>query len=354
MKGCPMKLFKSRIKFIHLILLNLVFIQISYAQTDTQPKSEDQTISVSVKKLSDVLIERKLEVPAETVSVNTSQLSSEIVGVVKDILAEVGQQVSKGDVLLKLDSIDYELAYQLIQTNLASNAARIQQAEIRLERANNLNEKNYIAADDLLARQTDLNVLKAEKSSLQISSKQAQRNVGKTVVTAPFDGIVIERFANIGGYVSPGMPLFQMVQSNNAEIYADVPVHLSSSLNQTQNIAFNSGGKQYPVNLLNLSSVIQNGTRTQNARFNFKNQQAPIGSSGELVWIVSAGLLPSDLVVSRNRQLGVFTVENNKAVFVPLPNAQEGRPVATNLDNNTTLIIGGRDRLQDGDSVKVK
>ncbi|MFK8011381.1 MAG: efflux RND transporter periplasmic adaptor subunit [Marinicellaceae bacterium] len=329
-------------------------MQVTFAQSDSQKNLENQSISISVKKLSEVLIDRQLEVPAETVSVNTSQLSAEISGIVNEVSTKVGKQVSKGDVLLKLDATDYQLAYDLIQTNLVSNAARTKQAEIRLTRANDLNQKNYIAADDLLARQTDLALLKAEKSSLLVSSKQAQRNLEKTTIRAPFDGIVIERFANIGVFVSTGTPLFHLVQSNNSEVYADVPQHLSSSFSQTENIFFQADNNIYPVKLLNLSSVIQKGTRTQKARFIFSNQEAPIGSSGELVWIVSEGLLPSDLIVNRNRRLGVFTVVNDKAVFIALPTAQEGRPVLTNLDKNTTIIIGGRDRLQDGDSVKVK
>lgn len=349
-----MQLFKSRMRLLQLLLLNLIIAQLSFAQTNSQTKSEEQSVSVSIKFLSEILIDRKLEVPAETVSVNTSQLSSEIVGIIKGISVEVGQPFSKGDVLLQLDSTDYDLAYQLVQSNLSSNAARIKQAEIRLQRANDLNDKNYIAADDLLARQTELTLLKSEKSSLLVNSKQAQRSVDKATIKAPYDGIVMERSANVGAYVSPGMPLLSIVQSNNAEVYADVPVHLAESLKKAQNIYFSSSNIQFPVKLINLSSLIQNGTRTQKARFNFINQQAPIGSSGELVLIVSDGLLPSDLVVSRNGQLGIFTIANDKAVFVPLPNAQEGRPVATNLDINTRIIIGGRDRLQDGDSVKVK
>ena len=42
-----------------------------------------------------------------------------------------------------------------------------------------------------------------------------------------------------------------------------------------------------------------------------------------------------------------------EAVFTPLPGAQEGRPVAVELPNGTEVIVRGRDRLQDGDTVTV-
>jgi hypothetical protein len=68
---------------------------------------------------------------------------------------------------------------------------------------------------------------------------------------------------------------------------------------------------------------------------------------------VEQGLLPANLVIRRNGELGVFVHRAGKAVFKPLPGAQEGRPVAVELPSGTEVIVRGRDRLQDGDAVTV-
>jgi len=336
-----------RILFIF-ILTFLANIQLVKAQTIHSKNDEVASIPVTVKMLSDLLVERELKAAAECISVNTTLLSSEVVGVIKKIGVDVGQTLGKGDIMLELDSTDYKLTYKQAQANLSSNAAKIEQAQLRLKRANDLSKSKYIAADDLLARQTDLNVFNAEKLSLQIASEQAQRNIEKSIIKAPFDGVVYERFANVGSYVSPGVALFNFVQSNQLEVNADIPMHLSASLNQASHIYFNSGDINYSVKLLRLSPVIQQGMRTQKARFSFSGQQAPIGASGELIWKISGGLLPAGLVVNRNGQLGVFSIANDTAIFIPLSNAQEGRPVAITLGDNTPIIVGGRERLQDG------
>ena len=65
------------------------------------------------------------------------------------------------------------------------------------------------------------------------------------------------------------------------------------------------------------------------------------------------GQLPSNLVSRRNGRLGVFLHLGGKAVFTPLPGAQEGRPVAIDLPLQSEIIIHGRDRVQDGDTVIV-
>jgi hypothetical protein len=65
-------------------------------------------------------------------------------------------------------------------------------------------------------------------------------------------------------------------------------------------------------------------------------------------------MLPSNLISRRNGVLGVFVLGSNKARFVPLPNAQEGRPASVDLPDSTLVITMGRERLQDGALVSVQ
>ena len=336
------------------IILMGALVNSSSAMAQIEETDQKPTIPVTVKMLSELLVERELKAPAEAVSLNSSQLSSEVVGVIKKVHADVGQLIKTGETLLELDSTDYHLAYKQAQANLASNSAQIEQAKLRLTRAKNLSKNNYISADDLLARETDLIVFKAEKLKHQVAIEQAQRNINKTTLKAPFDGVVLARFAQTGSYVSPGMTLFNFVQSNPLEVESDLPMHLSSSISQASNIYFKSGNNTYPVKLLRLSPLIEKGMRTQKARFEFSDQAAPIGASGDLIWTISGGLLPADLVVNRDGKLGVFSTSNKTAMFIPLDNAQEGRPVPINLAPSIPIVVGGRERLQDGDSISMQ
>ena len=330
------------------LLSTLMITRVVKAQ---DAKIQSAPVPVTVQLLSELLVERQLKAPAETISINHTQLSSELVGVVEKLHVDVGQSIAADEVLLELDPIDYELTFKQTQADLDSNAAKIEQAKLRLKRANDLSQSKFISADDLLARQTDLNVLNSQRLSLKIAVELAQRNINKTLVKAPFDGVVMNRYAQKGAYVSPGMVLIDFVQTTNPEVEANIPMHLASSLNLANQIVFDTGSKHYSINLVRLSPIIESGMRTQKARFSFVDQQAPIGASGELIWSISEGLLPADLVVSRNGALGVFSVVNDKARFIVLENAQEGRPVAIDLNKKTSIIVGGRERLQDGDRI---
>jgi hypothetical protein len=102
-----------------------------------------------------------------------------------------------------------------------------------------------------------------------------------------------------------------------------------------------------------LSGVIDPDTRKQRGRFRFSGDTAPIGASGHVVWTDASALVPVNLVVHRGETLGVFIAEDGHARFVPLPEAQEGRPAPADLPADTTIVTRGHVRLQDGDSLKI-
>ncbi|VAW44073.1 hypothetical protein MNBD_GAMMA02-984, partial [hydrothermal vent metagenome] len=232
---------------------------------------------------------------------------------------------------------------------------RLQQAALRLKRANELKQSQYISADDLLGRETDVAVLRADLWRLKVAQKSAKRSAEKTQVKAPFDGIVTARQAQQGQMMLLGLPLLKLVQVSEPQIHAKIPSHLASQLSKADRTFFVSNNKETAVDLIKLTQVIEQQTSMQTARFK-PAAEVLVGQTGQLVWYLKDQLLSADLVVKRQGQLGVFIANNGQAKFMPLPAAQEGRPVAIN-DSQTwsgPVIIGGRERLQDGQAISVK
>ena len=65
------------------------------------------------------------------------------------------------------------------------------------------------------------------------------------------------------------------------------------------------------------------------------------------------GVVPVTLIVQRGTTFGVFTVQDNKAVYVEIPGAQEGRPASLDLPDDTMVVTRGHVRLQDGDDLLI-
>lgn len=311
-----------------------------------------ETVSVSIQPLNEVLIDLERSAAAEVLALNRAVIAAEVTGVVRQIHADVGAVVRQGDLLLEIDPTDYRLALQQAEASLATSKAQKAQADVRLQRARKLIEGNYLSADDLLARETEAQVASAQIQLQEATVAISRRNLEKCRITAPFNGVVSRRMAQTGSYVTLGTALLEFSETDRFELEAKIPDELADSLGRAEKIEFHSRNESWPVELLRLSPVIETDKRSRSARFRFSQDAPAIGRSGEVFWRVSRGLLPASLVVQRNGLLGIFLADSGKARFTALPNAQEGRPVAVNLPLDAKIVVTGRDRLQDGDLIQ--
>ncbi len=330
----------------YILLLIIAFS--AGAQTESLP-----SVPVTTKPLSEVLIERRLTANAEVMAVNASQLSSEVTAVVSNIYVDLGDEVKQGELLLSMDAVDLNLQLDQAKANSQAAQARLKQAELRLERANELKQSQYISTDDLLGRETDVAVLRADLLRLKVAEKAASRETEKSKIKAPFDGVVTNRQAQQGQLLVMGSPIMNLVQISDKQIHAKIPAHLASQLATADRLLFVQNNHETPVKLIKLSKVIEQQTSMQTARFKPLGEVL-VGQMGQLVWYLQGQLLSADLVVKRGGQLGVFIANGKQAKFIPLADAQEGRPVAIREPQNWQVIIGGRERLQDGQTITVK
>lgn len=318
------------------------------------PAFAQSPVAVKVAGLKEVLVTLERRAPAEVLPANNSLIAAEVNAVVAAVRADVGELVSSGDLLVELDPRDFRLQLDAAQAVLASARARKAEAVVKLERAQRLSKAQYVSEDELLSRETALAVSSADVLNAEAQVAIARRQLEKATIRAPFDGVVQQRMAQEGAYVTIGMALLQLTQIGQVELDAEVPGNLADSLMDATSLAFIAGEQSWDVTLLRLSPVIQAGRRARPARFAFTGDAPRTGLNGELVWSVGGGQLPANLVSRRGGQLGVFLLDSGGARFMPLPGAQEGRPVAAKLPGDSQVIVQGQDRLQDGDPVQVR
>jgi len=333
-------------------VISMVFGLFGLAAADSLDAQE--TTAVSVQPLAEVLVDLERSAAAEVMALNQAMISAEITGVIRHIHVDVGAEVSRGDLLIEIDPTDYQLALEQAEAGLATSMAQKAQADMRLQRAEQLIEGKYLSADDLLARETDAQVAAAQIRLQQAAVATARRSLEKCRILAPFNGVVSSRNGQVGSLVSTGSPLLELFENDRLELAAEIPDDIADSLQRAGQIEFHSRNESWPVELLRLSPLIETERRSRSARFSFSQQAPAVGRSGEVVWRVSRGLLPANLVVQRDGQLGIFLAEENKARFLALPGAQEGRPVVVDLPADSFIVVTGRERLQHGDVIKLQ
>jgi RND family efflux transporter MFP subunit len=310
-------------------------------------------VPVSVQELGKLLVDRELRAPASVLSANRAVIASEVSALIQSVAADVGATVRKGDLLIRLDASNADLALAHAKASQAAQDAQIVQAKQRLRKAEELLGKNFVSDDELIARQTDLAVLLANREATTVTIRQAELTLARTRITSPFDATVVERHGQVGSFAMPGSPLLTVVQTDRREVDAELDPRASPGISSAPNLKFVSQGRSWPVKLSRLSDVIETSTRKVRGRFDFTGDQAPVGSSGELIWNEASGLVPISLIVQRGDAFGVFVVPAGVAFFVPTPPAPAGRRAFLHLPHHPLVGARGHVLLQDGDSLKI-
>ncbi|GIK86098.1 MAG: hypothetical protein BroJett026_15790 [Betaproteobacteria bacterium] len=309
--------------------------------------------AVVVRPLSQVVVRQRSDAPAGVASLNEARIAAEIPAAVLEIPARPGATLSRGAVVVRLDPRDYEIAVQRAQAGVEAAQARLRLAETQLARSRQLATQNFISSEALNQRETELDVVRADLRVQQAALEGARRNLAKTVLRAPFRAIVVARNASVGELAQPGTPLVTLLDADRVEVVATVQVAEAPTLRGAADVEFVTREARHPVALARLSPAIDRDSRTVEARFAFTDGRAPVGAEGRVVWTNPRAFLPPELAVRRGDQIGVFVVDGDVARFVPLPDAQEGRPAPIDLAPTTRIAVEGHRALRTGQKVTV-
>ncbi|WP_215846919.1 efflux RND transporter periplasmic adaptor subunit [Candidatus Pantoea bituminis] len=149
------------------------------------------------------------KVRAELVDI-TPQVSGRIVSLaVKD-----NQFVHKGQQLLTLDTVPWEIALHNAEAQLNKAQADLAKAQHEANRRASL-PRNVISAEDLDAYRLSANAMAASAKAAQAALDQARWNLQQTTVTAPTDGWISNLTLRPGNYATAGTPLFALVDSHS-------------------------------------------------------------------------------------------------------------------------------------------
>ncbi|WP_181919666.1 efflux RND transporter periplasmic adaptor subunit [Alkalilimnicola ehrlichii] len=315
-----------------------------------------QPVPVSAQPLDELVVFPEVSAPASVLSLNDSRISAQVNARVLEVPIRVGDVVSEGAVLARLDGTDYQLQVAQTQASLRVLAARIELAQYQLERKQKLMDTGDVSEEEVKRHRTEVASLLGEREAQEAVLARARADLERTTLRAPFGGVVMERLAQVGELVSPGAPVVRLLDLDSIEVSARIRTEDVATLDEVRDVVFAVGGVRYPLTLRAVAPAVDNRDRSQEVRLSFSGERPLPGTAGRLSWRSDVPHLPPGMVLSRGGRLGVFVVDDGeqpRARFVPLEQAREGRaaPLSDTLEG--LLVTDGRFRLQDGDPVKV-
>jgi RND family efflux transporter MFP subunit len=236
------------------------------------------SVNIETTALQRIAIQREVDLSGTLLSPDQAKVSSEVAGVVREVPVQLGTDVRPGDVLVRLEPRELELALERAESALRQVEAQLgidraqdrqpppddQIASIRqaaanrddaragYARAEQLNSRGLLSKVDRDTAETRLKVAEANyqaavdtvrslKASLQdrrASFELAQKKQRDAVVRAPVAGSISERLVQPGEYIAQNTPVATIVQMNPLKLKTAIQEKHASLIQPGQTVRF--------------------------------------------------------------------------------------------------------------------
>lgn len=181
--------------------------------------AEDTGVPVVVEALQVTITEK---VPASVEAAQATIISSRLLARIVSIKVRAGDSVSRGDLLLELENSDIRAQVQQAEAFIGSTTARLEEARQNLKRVKELQAGGVMSVADLDKATAIHDTLVADLSGANQALEEARTALGFTEIKAPFDGRVVDRFAEPGDTAQPGSKLLALYNPLSLRVEAQV------------------------------------------------------------------------------------------------------------------------------------
>ena len=300
-------------------------------------------------------------VSGSVVSRNNSALAVEVSGRLTNI-AELGDVVTKGQVIASIDNSALTLILAEEKAKLANNKAKLVFEQSEIERKKSLVKRKLISQTELEQTISNLSIAQANYNAAKAKVAQAQQNLSYSQLKAPFNGMVTQRLSNQGEYVNSGTAIIRLVETNHVEAAVFAPLTSFMFLKAKDSMRIRSPLGQTQVPIKAIIPVADTRSHLMEVRLDMSKSQWPIGlniqaavANGEKKVTLA---IPRDAIVLRRNSTTVFRINNDniaEQVTVTLGlSVGVLIEVIGDLASGDKLVIRGAERLQPGQSVTIK
>jgi membrane fusion protein (multidrug efflux system) len=326
-----------------------------------------------------------IALPATVEAIERAALYAKVSGYVKWIRADKGDRAKKGEILAQLEVPEVEKEYQSAQAAEAESQAEYERAEteanlkkVTYQRTQGVRDSeptvvspqevdlaraaSEIAAGNARLAKAHLDKARAELGKLQVLAEFAK-------VTAPFDGVVTERFVDPGALIqaganSSGSPVVSVARIDQVRVYVSVPEVDVAQITRgvTAQVRLDAlPGRQLTGKVTRFADAVDPQSRTMKTEIDLPNPDDRIlpGMFGTVTLAIStdpnAMFLPDQCV--RQDSTGnkfVYAVESGRLRKVAIQTGQDNGTITQvfGLGGEQAIVLSGSDNLQEGSPVK--
>ena len=300
------------------------------------------------------------------VAEKTASVRAEVTGPVVAVMIEPGVRVARGTPLARVDDSAIRESWLSAKSGVSQAQLAADIAKREQERAEKLLAAGAIAENALEAARRNNIAGQAQLDDAKARLANAQKSLDNTVIRSPYDGIVSERQVNAGDNVSPGTPLFTVVDPSTMRLEGAVPADQLGAVRVGEPVKFAVNG--YPGRSFEgtITSVAPSADpQTRQVRLYIRIPNAGRGlvaglyATGRVSSVVRKGLtVPLNAVDQRGLKPAVLRLKGGKTerVEVTLGLRDEGTEsveITGGVAAGDTLLVGAAQGITPGTPVKV-
>lgn len=287
----------------------------------------------------------------------TSDISTEVAGLVNVVRVNQGDHVKAGDVLVELNTEILDQEIVLTRTRIAQAELRINNTRKNFKRLENLFENQGVSEkdfDDALYAYQDA---QKDKQANEDSLKKLLIQKKRSVITAPFDGVILTKNVDSGAWVQQGMQLVSLGSINDLYVRAPISEALLQYIRMGEEVpviitAFNEEKIGKVVDIDPVADV-----KTKNVFLKIKIDPLPLVAQNMSATVhVPASpkeqlrVLPRAAIIKNQGKDFIYTIKEDKASILPVNVVTfMGEEVA--VDNpyivaGMEVVVEGNERLR--------
>jgi RND family efflux transporter MFP subunit len=299
--------------------------------------------------------------PGTVIGKLDSKVAAEVDGRI-DTVADVGDYVDKQAILAQLDNTIFRMQVDEANAEIMPIKARLDFYKREVGRLEKLAEQNNAAKNRLDEVKSNRNQALGELEVKKSRLAQARDRYKKTVVYAPFAGVITERYKTEGEWVSVGDEIIRVVNIEDLEIQARIQQSTVVHIKQGGQLVVTDGVDQTVAIIKTIVRVGDDVSRLYEIRLAFTQ---PHWLSGHAVRIAipadaarNVVAVPRDALVIRQNKTKVFRIlENNTAEAVPVTTGiarDQLIEVTGDINAGDLVVIRGNERLRPEQQVTIQ
>jgi RND family efflux transporter MFP subunit len=294
-----------------------------------------------------------------------SDLGFRVAGKILERSVDVGQRVKKGQILMRLDSVDLKLSFAAQQANVEAARAKYTQARKDEARFAGLINSGAVSRQEYDHARAALDNAKAQLEAAEAQARVSNNSSEYAVLLADADGVIVRTLSEPGQVVAAGQTVIQLAHDGPREALINLPEGVRPDLGTTASARLYGQDQMYQAWLRQFSNAADPASRTFEARYVLEGEAAaaPLGSTVTITLVTQqtsgnqSVLVPVGAVYDRGSGPGVWIVNDKSEVkFRSVKIASIGKEevvVSRGIQAGEKVVALGAHLLREGQVVNL-